>query len=116
LTSDAPYRASSSRQPELVNERSKSYLLDPLTMETVLTTTRFEGGKLKEIRIYPADDGDAKRPVSQIGIPLTSSPELAQRTLKRLQDLSKQFGTTITVEGNVGVIRVNDDGQNTASR
>jgi poly-gamma-glutamate capsule biosynthesis protein CapA/YwtB (metallophosphatase superfamily) len=98
----------------LANERSKSYLLDPLTMQTVLTTSRFEGGKLKEIRIYPADDGDASRPVSQIGIPLTPSSEFAQRTLKKLQDLSKPFGTTITIENNVGVIRVNDDGQSVA--
>jgi poly-gamma-glutamate synthesis protein (capsule biosynthesis protein) len=94
----------------LANERSKSYLLDPLTMQTILTTTRFEGGKLKEIRLYPADDGDASRPVSQIGIPLTPTPEFAQNTLKRLQELSKPFGTTISIEDNVGVIRVSENG------
>jgi poly-gamma-glutamate synthesis protein (capsule biosynthesis protein) len=93
----------------LANERSKSYLLDPLTMQTVLVTSRFEGGKLKEIRIYPADDGDASRPVSQIGIPLTPNAEFAQATLKKLQELSKPFGTTISIEDNVGVIRIEEN-------
>ena len=37
---------------------------------------------------------------------MTPSPEQAQRILKLVQDLSKQFGTTISIEDNVGVIRV----------
>ena len=40
-----------------------------------------------------------------MGIPMTPSPEVAQRILKKMQTLSKPFGTTITIENNVGVIR-----------
>ena len=36
---------------------------------------------------------------------MTAPPEIAQRILQRLQKLSEPFGTKITVEGNVGVIR-----------
>jgi hypothetical protein len=37
-----------------------------------------------------------------------TAPEIAQRILQRLQKLSEPFGTRITVEGNVGVIRPGD--------
>ena len=35
---------------------------------------------------------------------------MAQKILARVQELSKPFGTTITIENNVGVIRVNRTG------
>jgi hypothetical protein len=37
---------------------------------------------------------------------MTPSPEQAQRTLKHLQEMSKQFGTIISIENGVGVINV----------
>ena len=40
------------------------------------------------------------------GIPRIAPPELAQKILERMQRLSQDFGTTIDIEGNVGVIRV----------
>ena len=76
-------------------------------LETLLTTSRFEDGKLVEVRLYPADLGqDRTRPISRGGTPLTPSPEMARRVLERLQTLSKQFGTTVTIQNGVGVIRV----------
>jgi hypothetical protein len=41
-----------------------------------------------------------------MGIPLTPSPAEAQRTLKELQEFSQPFGTGISIEDNVGVIRI----------
>jgi len=77
----------------------------------LLTTSRYEGGKLVEVRLYPADAGiDGTRTVSKAGLPVTPSPEQAQRILKLLQDLSKPFGTTISIEDNVGVIHVAQPG------
>ena len=38
---------------------------------------------------------------------MTAPPEIAQRILTRLQKLSEPFGTRITIEGNIGVVRVN---------
>jgi poly-gamma-glutamate capsule biosynthesis protein CapA/YwtB (metallophosphatase superfamily) len=76
-------------------------------LETLLTTSRFEDGKLVEVRLYPADLGqDRTRPISRSGTPSTPSPEMARRVLERLQVLSKQFGTTISIENGVGVIRI----------
>lgn len=76
-------------------------------LETLLTTSRFEDGKLVEVRLYPADLGqDRSRPISRSGTPSTPSPEMARRVLERLQTLSKQFGTTVSIQNGVGVIRV----------
>jgi poly-gamma-glutamate capsule biosynthesis protein CapA/YwtB (metallophosphatase superfamily) len=74
--------------------------------EVLLTTSRYEGGKLMEVRLYPADLGVADRPTSKVGIPMTPSPEQAQLILKHLQEMSKPFGTTISIENGVGVINV----------
>ena len=76
------------------------------TQEAILTTSRYEAGRLVEVRIYPVDVGGPERPISQVGIPRTPSPEVAQRILEELQTISKPFGTTISIENNVGVIHV----------
>jgi len=79
----------------------------PDDREALLTTSRYEGGKLVEVRIYPADLGrDLDRAISKAGLPMTPSPANAQKILKVVQDASKTFGTTIAIENNVGVIRV----------
>lgn len=44
--------------------------------------------------------------MSLMGLPMTPSPELAQRILQQIQTLSKPFGTKINIEAGVGVIRV----------
>ena len=75
-------------------------------MEALLAATRFENGKLAEVRIYPADVGKGYRPVSKIGIPLTPAPEVAREILEKVQRLSRPFGTNMTIENGVGVIRV----------
>jgi len=75
-------------------------------MEALLAATRFEDGKLAEVRIYPADVGKGYRPVSKIGIPLTPAPEVAREILEKVQRLSRPFGTNMTIENGVGVIRV----------
>jgi poly-gamma-glutamate capsule biosynthesis protein CapA/YwtB (metallophosphatase superfamily) len=83
----------------------------PDNKEVLLTTSRYEGGRLVEVRLYPVDCGiDGTRPVSKAGIPMTPSPEQAHRILKHVQDLSRPFGTTISIEDNVGVIRVAQTG------
>jgi poly-gamma-glutamate synthesis protein (capsule biosynthesis protein) len=79
----------------------------PDDREALLTTSRYEGGKLVEVRIYPADLGrDLDRTISKAGLPMTPSPANAQKILKVVQDASKTFGTMIAIENNVGVIRV----------
>lgn len=90
----------------MANYRKMSALQDPATQESVLTTSRFENGKLVEVRLYPVDLGGMGRPLSRMGIPATPSPEDAKRILTSLQEYSKPFGTKISIEDNVGVIRI----------
>jgi poly-gamma-glutamate synthesis protein (capsule biosynthesis protein) len=75
-------------------------------MEALLAVSRYDGGRLVEVRIHPADVGINQRPISKIGIPLVPTPEIAREILEKLQRLSKPFGTNITIENGVGVIRV----------
>lgn len=78
---------------------------EPVNYESAIAVSHFEDGELDEIRLYPIwarQDG----PISQRGVPMTAPPEIAQRILLRLQELSRPFGTTIEIEGDIGVIRV----------
>ena len=81
-------------------------LSHPDNMEALVAVSRFEGGRLVEVRLYPADVGKGYRPISKIGIPLTPAPDVARAILERVQRLSKPFGTNMTIENGVGVIRV----------
>ncbi len=91
--------------------RGQRYHQDEL--EVLLVTAHYEGGKLTEVQLYPAELGqDMKRPLSRLGIPMTPTPEMAQRILAKVQKISKQFGTTISIENNVGVIRLAPSGVN----
>jgi len=73
-----------------------------------MAETKYQDGVLQEIRIYPIDLGvdKSKRPWSKMSIPMTPSPELANRILGDIQKYSEPFGTKISIENGVGVIRV----------
>ena len=87
-----------------------SRVTQPERMESLLTESRYENGRLIEVRIYPADLGqDLSRPFSRLGIPMTPSPEMAQRVLEKVQRLSRPFGTKIDIEDGVGVIRLSGE-------
>jgi poly-gamma-glutamate synthesis protein (capsule biosynthesis protein) len=92
----------------LDNERQVQRLENPIVNESIQTMTTFDGGKLKEIRLYPVDLGGAHRPISQVGIPLESSAEDAARILQELDKLSRPLGTTIKMANGVGVIQFSD--------
>ena len=87
--------------------------LRPINFESMVTESRYDKGKLVEVRLYPTT-GEFDGPISQLGIPRTAPPALAQKILTRVQALSKPFGTTITIDGNVGVIRVDQSGSTTS--
>jgi poly-gamma-glutamate synthesis protein (capsule biosynthesis protein) len=71
----------------------------------MIALSRYDKGKLVEVRLYPTS-GDWDGPISMLGMPRTAPPAMAQRILQRVQALSKPFGTNVAIEGNVGVIRV----------
>jgi poly-gamma-glutamate synthesis protein (capsule biosynthesis protein) len=81
-----------------------SGLNNPINLQSIIPVSRYQDGRLVEIRLHPVDLRYEAQVVN-LGIPRLSSPAMAQSILTRLQRLSKPFGTTITIEGNVGVIR-----------
>ena len=46
------------------------------------------------------------RPIAQRGRPVLAEGQIAQQTLGWLQDVSRPYGTEISIEGDVGVIRL----------
>lgn len=76
----------------------------PINYESVIALSRFESGQLAEVRLIPIDGGQ-DAPYARRGIPQVAAPDVGRRILERLQLLSKPFGTTIIIDGGVGVIR-----------
>ena len=74
------------------------------SLESMVAVSRYEDGELAEVRLYPTELG-ADGPDSRLGIPRIAPPEIGRRILERVQKLSRELGTTIDIEGNVGVIR-----------
>ena len=77
----------------------------PIKYESIVAVSRFDKGQLAEVRLYPVQLTDDGVRMAHRGVPRLASPATAQRILTRLQKLSQPFGTTIAIEGNIGVIR-----------
>jgi poly-gamma-glutamate synthesis protein (capsule biosynthesis protein) len=69
----------------------------------VIPVTRYQHGKLSEIRLYPfaIDDTDGVNG----GTPKAASPAEARKILENLKTMSAVYGTRISIENDVGVIR-----------
>ncbi|MDA9391531.1 hypothetical protein WN73_12915 [Bradyrhizobium sp. CCBAU 45394] len=80
-------------------------LSDPVFYESVVTVSRFEQNQLSELRLYPIELGCSKRFANR-GTPRLASPPQARAILERLQELSKPYFTVITIENDVGVVRL----------
>ena len=89
--------------------RERGYLAshwNDITGVAYIANTTYKDGRLVEILIYPVDIGLGQRPWSREHSPQTPTPQKARAILERLQKLSEPFGTTISIENNVGIIRV----------
>ena len=88
-------------------ERQRAgYLQSEDNSVAYVANTTYKDGRLVEIRLYPVDIGLGTRPWSRENIPLTPTPEKARSILERLQKYSEPFGTRISIENNIGIIRV----------
>jgi len=89
-------------------ELGDSWLQGYINLTAYVAQTKYQDGKLVEVRIYPVDLGtdQNKTPWSRSSIPQTPTPGVAQRILADLQKWSAPFGTKISIENNIGVIRV----------
>jgi poly-gamma-glutamate synthesis protein (capsule biosynthesis protein) len=77
----------------------------PVWYEGIVAISEYEGPTLKAIRLYPLDLGNTFDQTRR-GIPHFAEASTAERILKKLQAISAPFGTTIELEGPVGIIRV----------
>ena len=78
---------------------------DARVFQTVVAVCRWERGKAAEVRLQPVDLGYGL-PLTKSGTPRLAPPAMARSILERLQRISKPYGTTIEIEGSVGVIRI----------
>jgi len=83
----------------------KGHPADPAYWENMFAVCEFSSSKLKEIRIYPIDQGFG-RPRPQRGRPVLAEGEVADRVINRVVNLSQRYGTKISRHGDVGVIKL----------
>jgi poly-gamma-glutamate synthesis protein (capsule biosynthesis protein) len=74
-------------------------------MDGLMAEVKYDKGELREIILHPISLG-LGLPKSQMGMPRLPSPQDAQRILQRVKKLSEPFGTKISIENNLGIIRV----------
>ncbi|MDH7943420.1 CapA family protein [Pseudohongiella sp. SYSU M77423] len=77
----------------------------PVKYESIIAINEFRNGQLYEARLHPIELRYDEQKLARRGIPVIAQPEVAQRILRRLQELSEPLGTRIEIEGNIGVIR-----------
>lgn len=77
---------------------------DELFFQSIVVLSRYESGRLAEVRLYPVDLGYGMR-LTKSGVPRLAPPQVARGILERLQRLSRPYGTTIAIEQGVGTIR-----------
>jgi poly-gamma-glutamate synthesis protein (capsule biosynthesis protein) len=83
----------------------KGHPAEPAYWENMFAVCEFSSSKLKEIRIYPIDQGFG-RPRPQRGRPVLAEGEVANRVLERVTRLSKRYDTKIVVRDGVGIIAI----------
>lgn len=83
----------------------KGHPSDPAYWENMFAVCEFAAGKLKEIKIYPIDQGFGRsRP--QRGRPVLAEGEVAERVIERVTRLSKRYGIEVSRRGDMGVIEL----------
>jgi poly-gamma-glutamate capsule biosynthesis protein CapA/YwtB (metallophosphatase superfamily) len=71
--------------------------------ETVVPVISYKGGRVSEIRLYPMVIESSDTPTG--GAPHPADAAQARRILERLRTLSSAYGTRISIENDIGVIR-----------
>lgn len=85
------------------------YTWPRIWFDTALAVSKFNGGKVTEVRIYPLSldtPANGSKPRSQMGTPRLASPADSRRILEWIQRASAPYGTQIQIENDIGVIRV----------
>jgi poly-gamma-glutamate synthesis protein (capsule biosynthesis protein) len=83
----------------------KGHPSEPAYWENMFAVCDFRKRTLKEIKIYPIDQGFG-RPRPQRGRPVLAEGEVAHRVIERVTRLSQRYGTKISNRDGVGLIEV----------
>jgi hypothetical protein len=105
-TPSNPPGAGSMTGTERLEQGRNAASWNDITSTACIAHTTYKDGRVAEIRLYPVDIGLSERPWSREHIPQTPSRERAKLILERLQKFSEPFGTKISIENNIGIIRV----------
>lgn len=94
---------------DLTNLMNASSFAGAPPFDAVVAESRFDHGKVSEIRLYPVDLGYGKK-LTESGLPRLAGADQGKRILQRIQELSTKYGTHIQIEplppnSLVGVIR-----------
>lgn len=81
-----------------------NFVLQPDNMQAILAVVRFDRRALVSVTIYPIDTGYG-RSITMMGVPRLAHGAAAQKILRRIARLSREFGTALDIEGDVGLIR-----------
>jgi hypothetical protein len=71
--------------------------------QAIIPVVTFTNGHLKEVRVYPIAIESSSLPTD--GFPHPAKADEGQQILGRLERFSREFGTSISIEENVGIIR-----------
>lgn len=71
---------------------------------SIMPQMAFEGDGLKELRLHPIELGQSE-PRSQRGRPRLAGPEMANEILEIIRQLSEPYGTEISIEDGMGIVR-----------
>lgn len=94
---------------DLTNALNAESFAGDLPFESVITESRFDHGRVAEIRLYPVDLGYGMK-LTESGIPRVASADRGMKILERLQTISAAYGTKIDIVTSedwhyIGVIR-----------
>jgi poly-gamma-glutamate synthesis protein (capsule biosynthesis protein) len=95
---------------ELDYDQQADTWLRPVDFDSMMAECKYNDGKLTEVIIHPLDQG-YDLPQAQRGFPRAAHGAAAQRILEQLQKISKPYGTTIDIQGEVGIIHVAEASQ-----
>lgn len=85
---------------------TRSAPVDPLELQSSLVLVRFRAGQLSQIELLPLDLGATNGRRSQRGRPVLAEGAVAEDVLRRIQTLSKGFGTEVGVTPGRGTVKV----------
>ena len=88
-----------------IGARMTTYAGQRRFWESFLPVVAYEGGRLASIDLYPFVLGFG-RPLFDRGLPTLAHGEDARRILERLAELSRPYGTRITIDGEVGRVEL----------